>query len=243
MKKTIVLLLALLLVASGLSVFASGDLVDPPYTVKMKAAITAGEGIEPIEPELPGDRPGEIDNGKGLEIVVGRSASKQSLGSEYSNADSLVTLEQYGEGNEIVADLSGQSPNPAAVDNVYFYVAAAAAPSAASSTTVTFSCTDGWVKSENTATPSQEKIPINFAASAFSNSPAKEGYNITTSATNTGTVEKTTSTFATVTVSSPYPATSPTWHFVGEVIAVWPQNTGYQVGAYTADITVAVTTP
>ena len=242
MKKTIVLLLALLLVASGLSVFAS-DTSLASNTVQMKANITPGEGIEPIEPELPGDRPGEIDNEKGLKIVVGRSASKQSLGSEYSNADSLVTLEQYVEGNEIVADLSGQSPDPAAVDNVYFYVAAAAAPSAASSTTVTFSCTDGWVKSENTATPSQKNIPIYFAASAFSNSPAKEGYNITTSATNTGTVEKTTSTFATVTVSSPYPATSPTWHFVGEVIAVWPQDTGYQVGAYTADITVAVTTP
>ena len=242
MKKTIALLLALLLVASGLSVFAS-DTSLASKTVQMKANITPGEGIEPIEPELPGDRPGEIDNEKGLKIVVGRSASKQSLGSEYSNADSLVTLEQYVEGNEIVADLSGQSPDPAAVDNVYFYVAAAATPSAASSTTVTFSCTDGWVKSKNTATPSQKNIPIYFAASAFSNSPAKEGYNITTSATNTGTVEKTTSTFATVTVSSPYPATSPTWHFVGEVIAVWPQDTGYQVGAYTADITVAVTTP
>ena len=242
MKKTIALLLALLLVASGLSVFASGDLVDPPYTVKMKAAITAGEGIEPIEPELPGDRPGEIDNEKGLKIVVGRSASKQSLGSEYSNADSLVTLEQYGEGNEIVADLSGQSPDPAAVDNVYFYVAAAAVPSEASSTTVTFSCAGGWVKTDNDGENPQSPIPIYFAADGYETSEY-EDYHITSSATGTGTVDTTESISATVTVETMYPETSPTWRFVGEVIAVWPQTTGYQVGDYTADITVAVTTP
>lgn len=237
MKKTIVLLLALLLAASGLSVFASETSL-ANNTVKMKAEITAGEGIT-TEPELPGDRPGEIENGKGLSIVVGRSASKQTLGAEYTNADSLVTLEQYGVGNEIVADLSGKSSDPAAVDNVYFYVAAAAVPSAESSTTVTFSCTDGWVKTENTATPSQANIPITFEASAYNGSPAQEGYNITASAE----VEEPTFTSATVTVNSPYPATSPAWHFVGEVIAKWPQTTGYQVGAYTADITVAVTTP
>lgn len=242
MKKTIVLLLALLLVASGLSVFASRDLVDP-YTVKMKAAITAGEGIEPIEPELPGDRPGEIENGEGLSIVVGRSASKQTLGAEYTNADSLVTLEQYGEeGNEIVADLSGNSPNTAAVDNVYFYVAAAAIPSAESSTTVRFSCDAGWVKTDNDVENPQDSIPIYFAADDYETSE-HENYHITSSATETGTVDETTSKFAEVTVSTTCPETSPTWRFVGEVIAVWPQTTGYQVGAYTADITVAVTTP
>ncbi len=243
MKKTIALLLALLLVASGLSVFASRDLVDPPYTVKMKAAITAGEGIEPIEPELPGDRPGEIENGEGLSIVVGRSASKQTLGAEYTNADSLVTLEQYGEeGNEIVADLSGNSPNTAAVDNVYFYVAAAAVPRAESSTTVTFSCNDGWVKTGDTATPSQANIPIYFAADDYETSGYGD-YHITSSATETGTVDATMSKSAEVTVSTTSPETSPTWRFVGEVIAVWPQTTGYQVGDYTAEITVAVTTP
>lgn len=241
MKKTIVLLLALLLVASGLSVFAS----ETPLannTVKMKAEIAAGEGIT-TDPELPGDKPGVIDNGKGLKIVVGRSASKQTLGAEYTNADSLVTLEQYGEeGNEIVADLSGKSPNTAAVDNVYFYVAAAAGPSAASSTTVTFSCTDGWVKSEKTATPSQKNIPIYFAADDYETS-GHEDYHIISSATETGTVDATKAKSAEVTVSTTYPEPSPTWRFVGEVIAVWPQTTGYQVGDYTADITVAVTTP
>ena len=239
MKKTIVLLLALLLVASGLSVFAS-EL--PEYTVKMKANIAAGEGIKPIEPELPGDRPGEIDNGKGLKIVVGRSATQQTLGAEYTNADSLVTLEQYGEGNEIVADLSGNSPNTAAVDNVYFYIAAAAAPSEASSTTVTFSCDAGWVKTDNDGENPQDSIPIYFAADDYETSK-HEDYHITSSATETGTVDATTAKSAEVTVSTTYPETSPTWRFVGEVIAVWPQTTGYQVGDYTADITVAVTTP
>ena len=245
MKKTIVLLLALLLAASGLSVFAE-SLVDQPYAVKMKAEITAGEGIT-TDPELPGDRPGEIENGKGLSIVVGRSATEQALGAEYTNADSLVTLEQYGEDNEIVADLSGKSPDPAAVDKVYFYVAAAAAPSEASSTTVTFSCADGWEKSENANEGDenyQENIPIYFAAKAFSNNPVvNDEYNITTTATETGPEESTISKSAEITVSSPYPRTSPAWHFVGEVIAVWPQTTGYQVGDYTATITVNVTTP
>ena len=218
MKKTIVLLLALLLVASGLSVFAS-EL--PEYTVKMKANIAAGEGIKPIEPELPGDRPGEIDNGKGLKIVVGRSATQQTLGAEYTNADSL---------------------NTAAVDNVYFYIAAAAAPSEASSTTVTFSCDAGWVKTDNDGENPQDSIPIYFAADDYETSK-HEDYHITSSATETGTVDATTAKSAEVTVSTTYPETSPTWRFVGEVIAVWPQTTGYQVGDYTADITVAVTTP
>lgn len=242
MKKTIVLLLALLLVTSGLSVFAE-SLVDQPYAVKMKAEITAGEGIT-TGPELPGDRPGEIENGKGLSIVVGRSATEQALGAEYTNADSLVTLEQYGEeGKEIVADLSGKSSDPAAVDKVYFYVAAAAVPSAESSTTVTFSCADGWEKSENADVGDenyQENIPIYFEADAYDGSPAHEGYNITASAE---VEEEPTPTSATVTVKSPYPKTSPTWRFVGEVIAKWPQTTGYQVGNYTATITVNVTTP
>lgn len=243
MKKTIVLLLALLLAASGLSVFASETSL-ASNTVKMKAAITAGEGIT-TDPELPGDKPGEIDNKKGLKIVVGRSATKQTLGNEYSNDDSLVTLEQYGEGNEIVADLSGKSQDPAAVDNVYFYVAAAAVPSEASSTTVTFSCAEGWEKTGNPDPGDenyQENIPIYFAADGYETSEYGD-YHITSSATETGTVDTTNSTSATVTVETTYPKTSPTWRFVGEVIAVWPQTTGYQVGDYTADITVAVTTP
>ena len=170
MKKTIVLLLALLLVTSSLCVFAADTNLPKEYDVYLKASVAEGEGVEdPTDPEGPGDKPDSIKY-KGLEIKVGRAVNKLALGGEYLDDNTLRSLGNYSSADTaIVADMTGNSSVPGAVDEVYFYVAAAAATGeVAPALQIDFSSGEGWKYTAPADTSMmQANIPISLTPDVF----------------------------------------------------------------------------
>ena len=239
MKKTIALLLALLLVGSGLSVFASDPLKE--YTVYLKGNVAEGEGVEdPTDPEGPGDKPDSIEY-KGLKIKVGRSVSRLSLGAEYLDDNVLRSLGNYSSADAaIVADMTGNSSVQGAVDEVYFYVAAAASTGGdAPALQIDFSSGTGWAYTAPTgSSATHDAIPIDLTPAVFSGGKATEDdYNVTATVVGEGDSADNS---AAIKVSTGEYKQSLTWRYLGEVVADWEQSPEYSVGDYAAQITVTV---
>lgn len=240
MKKTIVLLLALLLVASGLSVFATDPLKE--YTVYLKASVAEGEGVpDPTDPVGPGDKPDSIEY-KGLKIKVGRAVNRLSLGEEYLDDNTLRSLGNYSsEGTAIIADMTGNSSVQGAVDEVYFYVAAAASTGeTAPALQIDFSSGTGWVYTAPTgSSATHDAIPIALTPAVFSGGAAtKDDYNVTATVVDESTPADNS---AAIKVSTGAYKQSLTWRYLGEVVADWEQSPEYPVGDYAASIKVTVT--
>lgn len=244
MKKTIVLLLALLLVTSSLCVFAADDFEEKTYEVVLKASVAEGEGVpDPTDPAGPGDKPDSIEY-KGLIIKVGRAVSELTLGDEYLDDNTLRSLGNYSsEGTAIVADMTGNSSVPGAVDEVYFYVAAAAATGeVAPALQIEFSSGNGWTYTAPVGSSmSQVNIPISLTPDVFEGGePTNDDYNVI--ATVVGPTSPAGNT-ATIKVSTDANKQSLTWRYLGEVVADWEQSPKYPVGDYVAQITVTVSVP
>lgn len=248
MKKTIALLLALLLVASGLSVFASDPLKE--YTVNLKASVAEGEGVtDPTDPEGPGDKPDSIEY-EGLVIKVGRSVDRLTLGGEYIDDNTLRSLGNYSsKDTAIVADMTGNSSAQGAVDEVYFYVAAAASTGAkAPALDIAFSSGDGWTYTKpEGSNMTQANIPITLTPAVFEldsvvfeGDPPEDDYNVTATIVGESTPAGNT---AKIKVSTDANTQSLTWRYLGEVVADWEQSSNYKVGSYNAEIKVTVSVP
>lgn len=243
MKKTIVLLLALLLVASGLSVFASEPLKElKEYTVNLKASVAEGEGVlDPTDPQGPGDKPDSIEY-EGLKIKVGRAVNKLPLGGEYLDDNTLRSLGNYSSTDTaIVADMTGNSSVQGAVDEVYFYVAAAATTGdVAPALQIEFSSGTGWSYTAPQGTSmTQENIAIDLTPAVFpGKEPTDTDYNVTATVVDATSPAGNT---AKIKVSTDAYKQSLTWRYLGEVVADWEQSSTYKVGSYTASITVTVT--
>lgn len=242
MKKTIVLLLALLLVTSSLCVFSANTTLPKTYDVYLKASVAEGEGVlDPTDPQGPGDKPDSIEY-EGLKIKVGRAVNKLPLGDEYLDDNTLRSLGNYSSADTaIVADMTGNSSVPGAVDEVYFYVAAAAATGeVAPALQIEFSSGEGWKYTAPADTSmTQDNIPISLTPDVFEGKePTDTDYNVnaevvdaTSSAGNTAKIK----------VSTDAYKQSLTWRYLGEVVADWEQSSTYKVGSYAASITVTVT--
>lgn len=244
MKKTIVLLLALLLVTSSLCVFAANTTLPKEYDVYLKASVAKGEGVEdPTDPEGPGDKPDSIEY-EGLKIKVGRAVNKLALGGEYLDDNTLRSLGNYSSADTaIVADMTGNSSVPGAVDEVYFYVAAAAdTGEPAPALNIEFKCEDGWVyTAPSGSTAAQSNISITLTPDVFEGKePTEDDYNVTAEVVNQATPAGNT---ATIKVSTGLYKQSLTWRYLGEVVADWEQSPEYPVGDYAAQIKVTVSVP
>ena len=244
MKKTIALLLALLLVTSSLCVFAADDFEEKTYEVYLKASVAEGEGVtDPTDPAGPGDKPDSIEY-EGLKIKVGRAVSELTLGEEYLDDNTLRSLGNYSSADTaIVADMTGNSSVPGAVDEVYFYVAAAATTGeVAPALQIEFSSGEGWKYTAPADTNmAQENIAISLTPDVFKDGvPTDTDYNVTATIEDEDPPAGNT---ATIKVSTGAGKQSLTWRYLGEVVADWVQSPEYPVGDYAAQITVTVSVP
>lgn len=244
MKKTIALLLALLLVTSSLCVFAADTFEPKTYNVYLKASVAEGEGvIDPTNPVGPGDKPDSIEH-EGLVIKVGRAVDRLALGGVYSDDNTLSSLGNYSsEGTAIIADMTGNSSAPGAVDEVYFYVAAAASTGdVAPALDIAFSSGDGWKYTPPTdSSMSQDNITITLTPAVFEGGKSTEDdYNVTATIVEE---DPSAENAATIKVSAGAYKQSLTWRYLGEVVADWEQSSNYKVGSYNAEITVTVSVP
>lgn len=242
MKKTIALLLALLLVAGA--VFAEViDLANETsgsisYDMHLQAAVPEGGGLDNGD----GSDPDDIKNG-GLYIMVGynyKNSTGYGMGTEYNTGD-LEDLGTYHENNPLTVSLV---PEDASDDEgtLQFYVAAKANSSAPKTTTVSFA-SDGF---KNTSNTSAQTIGINFAGVGEAYSGDSNGLSAKHEAVTTGEQqamsEEASSTEPDIKVTAEKGSKQMKYIYVARTDATWTKSSDYAAGTYKATITVTVAT-
>lgn len=243
MKKTIALLLALLLVAGA--VFAEvieidGDNETPTpkstnYTMNLKAVVPEGGGLDNGD----GDDPDTIKNG-GLYIMVGynyKNSYKDSkgeyksytMGSSYTTGD-LEDLGTYDTSNPLTVSLTPENDNDT-TGTLQFYVAAKSNASKKRTTQITFSSTDFTKQEEagEVAQQSNKTIDITFAGE--SEEYTNESNGLSANATKVG---------GTITVTAEEGSYQENYIYVARTDASWEKDASLPAGTYTATITVTV---
>lgn len=222
MKKTIALLLALLLVAG--TVFA--EVIDitaehDPYNMHLKAVVPEGGGLDNGD----GSDPDDLVNG-GLYVMVGYNRTDKDYGTSGAvyNTGELENLGTFTATSPLSVSLTPD--NDADTEgSLQFYVAAMCNSSTEKTTTVAFSCTDGFMKNEVSA-----GIPITFKGigTAYKN----EGTGLSASYGDNGAI----------TVTAAANSYQPNYIYVAHTEASWIKDASYKAGTYTATITVTVST-
>lgn len=129
-------------------------------------------------------------------------------------------------------DLTGTKDDP---DKLYLYIFAGAnAKSTGATLSITFSCTDGWVMSEESKPEGykEQSIPLNFSTKTI-----RDGA-LTASATDNNASSGTSSSAA-ITITAAENAREGTSKIVSRTEVSWKQA-AYYVGNYSATITVTV---
>ena len=241
MKKTIALLLALLLVTGA--VFAEvieidGDNETPTpaftnYTMNLKAVVPEGGGLDNGD----GDDPDTIKNG-GLYIMVGYNYKNSykngtdnngyTMGSPYATED-LEDLGTYDTSNPLTVSLTPENDNDK-TGTLQFYVAAKSNASKARTTEIKFAST-GFTKQEAAGEVEQQSnktIGITFAGV----SDPYDGENgLHASVVKVG---------GTITVRADEGSQQENYIYVARTDASWEKDASLPAGTYTATITVTV---
>lgn len=246
MKKTIVLLLALLLVAGA--VFAEVIEIDndentsnpvsaPLYTMNLKAVVPEGGGLDNGD----GDDPDTIKNG-GLYIMVGynyKNSYKDStspdgytsytMESAYATGD-LEDLGTYDTSNPLTVSLTPENENDK-TGSLQFYVAAKSNASKARTTQITFT-SGGFTKQEATGDVAQQSnTPISITFAGISDPYEGASNGLSASAAKEG---------GTITVSADKGSQQENYIYVARTDASWKKDATLPAGTYTATITVTV---
>ena len=236
MKKTIALLLALLLVAG--TVFA--EVIDitgggsHQYNMYLQAVVEDGGGLDNGD----GDDPSDIKNG-GLYIMVGynyKNSYKDSttgeyksytMGSSYTTGD-LEDLGAYDTSNPLTVSLTPENDNDK-TGTLQFYVAAKSNASKKRSTQITFA-SNGFTKQEEAGEEQQSNKPIGITFAGKSKEYTGNG--LTANAATEG---------GTITVSADKGSYQKDYIYVARTDASWNKDASLAAGTYTATITVTVT--
>lgn len=247
MKKTIALLLALLLVAGA--VFAEViDLANETsgsisYDMHLQAAVPEGGGLDNGD----GEDPDDIKNG-GLYIMVGynyknsTSINGYTMGSTYNTGD-LEDLGTYHDGNPLTVSLVPEDASDKE-GTLQFYVAAKSNSSEAKTTTVTFA-SDGFTNADNA---SASTINIKFKGNGAQTSELEDnGLTATHEAvTTTGQTALTEEAGGTeppsIKVYAEAGSHQKEYIYVARTDATWIKSSDYAAGTYNATITVTVAT-
>lgn len=247
MKKTIALLLALLLVAGAL--FAEViDLADEvggstSYDMHLQAVVQEGGGLDNGD----GEDPDDIKNG-GLYIMVGynyknsASSNGYAMGSPYAPGD-LEDLGTYHDGNPLTVSLVPED----ASDNegtLQFYVAAKSNSSVAKTTTVTFT-SGGFKNVDNASAPT---INIKFKGNGAQTSELEDNgltakHEAVASASQAATTSEEAATAEPdIKVTAEAGSKQMNYIYVARTDATWIKSSDYAAGTYNATITVTVAT-
>ena len=229
MKKTIALLLALLLVAG--MVFA--EVIDitgkgsHTYNMYLQADVPEGGGLDNGD----GGDPSDIKNG-GLYIMVGYNRTSKIYGTDgnttYVTGD-LEDLGTYDTSNPLTVSLTPENDNDK-TGSLQFYVAAKANASIARTTKIEFSSA-GFTKKVDAGDVGQQSntsIPITFAG-AEEVCTGKNG--LSASAATEG---------GTITVTAYEGSYQEDYIYVARTDASWNKDASLPAGTYTATITVTV---
>ena len=239
MKKTIALLLALLLVAGA--VFAEViDLANETsgsisYNMHLQADVPEGGGLDNGD----GEDPDDIKNG-GLYIMVGynyKNSTGYTMGNDYNPGD-LEDLGTYHENNPLTVSLV---PEDASDDEgtLQFYVAAKSNSSEAKTTTVTFT-SEGF---ENTSNSSAPDIEIKFKdddALPTKTNGLSASHETVASTEQTALTEEAGASETSFKVSADKGSKQMNYIYVARTDATWPKRSDYAAGTYEATITVKV---
>ena len=244
MKKTIVLLLALLLVAGA--VFAEViDLANETsgsisYDMHLLAAVPEGGGLDNGD----GEDPDDIKNG-GLYIMVGynyknsTSINGYAMGSTYNPGD-LEDLGTYHDGNPLTVSLVPED----ASDNegtLQFYVAAKSNSSAAKTTTVTFA--SGGFKNADNASASTINIKFKDDDALTTKTNGLSASHETVASTEqTALTEEAGASETSFKVSADKGSKQMDYIYVARTDATWLKSSDYAAGTYKATIKVTVAT-
>lgn len=244
MKKTIALLLALLLVTGALFAevidLANETSGSTSYDMYLQAVVQEGGGLDNGD----GEDPDDIKNG-GLYIMVGynyKNSTGYGMGTEYNTGD-LEDLGTYHENNPLTVSLVPED----ASDNegtLQFYVAAKSNSSAAKTTTVTFA-SSGF---KNTDNASASTINIKFEGNGAQTSELEDnGLTATHEAvTTTGQTALTEEAGGTeppsIKVSAEAGSKQMKYIYVARTDATWDKSSDYAAGIYNATVTVTVAT-
>lgn len=238
MKKTIALLLALLLVAG--TVFA--EVIDitgggsHTYNMYLQADVPEGGGLDNND----GDDPDDIKNG-GLYIMVGynyKNSTGYTMGDDYNTGD-LEDLGTYHSNNPLTVSLvpeNGKDKN----GTLQFYVAAKSNSSVAKATTVTFS-TEGFKNTDNVSAPT---IAIEFKdddALTTKTNGLSASHETVASTEQTALTEEAGASETSFKVSADKGSKQMNYIYVARTNASWLKSASYAAGTYTATITVTVT--
>lgn len=244
MKKTIALLLALLLVTGA--VFAEViDLADEvggstSYDMHLQAVVQEGGGLDNGD----GEDPDDIKNG-GLYIMVGynyKNSTGYTMGSVYNPGD-LEDLGTYHDGNPLTVSLVPEDASDVE-GTLQFYVAAKSNSSVAKTTTVTFA-SDGFKNADNTSAPT---INITFKGNGAQTSEISDnGLTATHEAvTSTGEMTLTEEAGGTepprIKVTAEAGSKQMEYIYVARTDATWDKSSQYAAGTYKATIKVTVGT-
>lgn len=228
MKKTIALLLALLLVAGA--VFA--EVIDitggsHEYNMYLQAVVEDGGGLD----DNNGDDPSDIKNG-GLYIMVGynNTSNTYAMGSNYVDG-SLEDLGSYTESYPLSVSLTPENVGDT-TGTLQFYVAAQSNTSEKYTTSVTFS--SGGFKKDGIG---DSVTNITFSTGDES---SKGEYGLT------GTIKGLTVTLGTgdsdpqIKVEAAEGSHQDGYIYVARTDAIWNKSSDYAAGTYKATITVNV---
>lgn len=244
MKKTIALLLALLLVAG--TVFAEViDITDDAhkkthvYTMYLEAVVEEGGGLD----DNNGDDPSDIKNG-GLYIMVGynyKNSTGYGMGSKYNPGD-LEDLGTYHDGNPLTVSLVPEDESDIE-GTLQFYVAAKSNSSVAKTTTVTFA-SDGF---KNTDNASASTIRIKFKGNGAQTSELEDNgltakHEAVSSAAQTTLTEEAGGTEPSIKVTAGVGSKQMDYIYVARTDATWTKASDYAAGTYEATIKVTVGT-
>ena len=233
MKKTIALLLALLLVAG--MVFAEViDITDEKhekyheYSMYLEAVVEDGGGLD----DYNGDDPSDIKNG-GLYIMVGynNTSNTYTMGSPYVDG-SLENLGAYTSDYPLSVSLTPENASDT-TDTLQFYVAAQSNTSETYTTTVTFA-SEGFKKDGVGDTVA----PIEFSTSDDEGSTSD--YGLSSSDSDEFTV--TLGTNPHIRVEAPKGSHQQGYIYVARTDATWDKKSDYPAGTYEATIVVTVGT-
>lgn len=246
MKKTIVLLLALLLVAGALFAevieIGTGTSGSTSYDMYLQAVVQEGGGLDNGD----GEDPDDIVN-DGLYIMVGYNrinSSGYGMGSTYATGN-LENLGSYTKDQPLTVSLTPENADDKE-GSLQFYVAAKSNSSKPKTTTVSFSSAGFTKQAEgDVGQQADDSIKIKFKGMEVLTS-ATNGLSATheavTTTAQTALTEEADSTESGIKVAVEAGSHQKEYIYVARTDATWIKSSDYAAGTYNATIKVTVAT-